>query len=40
LVNGKFVPLEGEELQAELERRKAEEARKNLVQITLPEQRN
>ncbi|MCS6989007.1 MAG: hypothetical protein NZM06_05760 [Chloroherpetonaceae bacterium] len=40
LVNGRFVPMEGEELRAELERRKAEEAAKNLVQITLPEQRN
>lgn len=40
LVNGKFVPMEGEELQAELERRKAEEAKKSFVQITLPEQRN
>ncbi|MGQ9804633.1 MAG: hypothetical protein ACUVRP_00965 [Chlorobiales bacterium] len=40
LVNGKFVPMEGEELKAELERRKREEAKKNFVQITLPEQRN
>jgi len=40
LVNGRFVPLEGEELRAELERRKAEDAKKTLVQITLPEQRN
>jgi hypothetical protein len=36
IVNGKFVPMEGEELKAELARRKAE-AEKNLVQITLPE---
>ncbi len=40
LVNGRFVPMEGEELRAELARRKAEEAKKDFVQITLPEQRN
>lgn len=40
IVNGKFVPMEGDELKAELERRKAEDAKKSFVQITLPEQRN
>lgn len=39
VVNGKFVAMEGEELKAELARRKAEE-KPQLIQLSLPENNN